>query len=153
MRTFWVIAVALSVAVADRLSKVWSIEYLGDLGAQRAELGPFVTIVHARNTGVNFGVFASDSPWQPYLLAGFAVAVSAALLVWALRAADRRVALGAAILIGGALGNAYDRVVEGAVIDFLNVTCCGIANPYAFNGADTAIFLGAALIVIATWRQ
>ena len=46
-------------------------------------------------------------------------------------------------LIGGALGNVIDRLVYGAVADFLNVTCCGFVNPYAFNVADIAIFVGA----------
>ena len=51
--------------------------------------------------------------------------------------------LSAGILIGGALGNGIDRVVWGAVADFLNVTCCGLVNPWAFNVADIAIFVGA----------
>lgn len=152
-RAAWVIAVSALVAAADQLSKAWSIAYLNANQAFSAELAPFLTIVHARNTGVNFGVLASDSPWQPFMLAGFAIVVSAVLLIWAFRSTDWRVALGAAILVGGALGNAYDRLAVGAVIDFLNVSCCGFDNPYAFNGADTAIFMGAALIVIATWRQ
>ena len=46
-------------------------------------------------------------------------------------------------MIGGALGNAFDRLVYGAVADFLNMSCCGIDNPYAFNIADIAIFAGA----------
>jgi signal peptidase II len=49
----------------------------------------------------------------------------------------------AGVLIGGALGNVVDRVVYGAVADFLNMSCCGIENPYAFNVADVAIFVGA----------
>jgi len=49
----------------------------------------------------------------------------------------------AGLLIGGALGNALDRVIHGAVVDFLNMSCCGINNPYAFNVADIFIFAGA----------
>ena len=49
----------------------------------------------------------------------------------------------AGLLIGGALGNAYDRIRYGAVVDFLNMSCCGIQNPYAFNVADIFIFIGA----------
>jgi signal peptidase II len=49
----------------------------------------------------------------------------------------------AGLLIGGALGNAYDRIRYGAVVDFLNMSCCGIQNPYAFNVADIFIFVGA----------
>jgi signal peptidase II len=54
----------------------------------------------------------------------------------------------AGVLIGGALGNVVDRVVYGAVADFLNMSCCGIENPYAFNVADVAIFAGAIGLVI-----
>jgi signal peptidase II len=57
--------------------------------------------------------------------------------------------LGGGLLIGGALGNAVDRVRFGAVADFLNVTCCGLVNPYAFNVADIAIFAGALVLAFA----
>lgn len=153
IRLVWVSCVAALIAVFDQLSKVWAVNLLIENGVSRVDLMAFVDIVYARNTGVNFGVLASESVWQPFVLAGFAVAVSIALLVWSIRTDDARIALGAAVLIGGALGNAYDRVVEGAVIDFLNVSCCGIDNPFAFNGADAAIFLGAAVILFATWRN
>jgi signal peptidase II len=52
------------------------------------------------------------------------------------------------VLVGGALGNVIDRIVYGAVADFLNISCCGIENPYAFNVADIAIFAGAIGLVI-----
>ena len=52
------------------------------------------------------------------------------------------------MLIGGALGNVVDRVLYGAVADFLNMSCCGINNPYAFNVADIAIFIGAAALIL-----
>ncbi|MEC8796836.1 MAG: signal peptidase II, partial [Pseudomonadota bacterium] len=56
--------------------------------------------------------------------------------------------IGAGLLVGGALGNAIDRIVFGAVADFLNMSCCGIANPYAFNVADIAIFAGVFAIAV-----
>ncbi len=56
--------------------------------------------------------------------------------------------LAAGLLVGGALGNALDRVLHGAVADFLNMSCCGIRNPYAFNLADVGIFAGAIALVI-----
>ena len=51
--------------------------------------------------------------------------------------------LSGGLLVGGAIGNAVDRVLYGAVADFLNMSCCGIRNPYAFNVADISIFIGA----------
>lgn len=153
MRVIWVAATASAVFALDQASKLAAMRALSDADVSRIELMPFVTLVRAFNRGVNFGLFASDAPWQPFALAALAVAVSVALAVWALRTADRPVAAGCALLIGGALGNAVDRAHVGAVIDFINVDCCGIGNPYAFNVADTAIFLGAVLILWATWRD
>ncbi len=64
------------------------------------------------------------------------------------------VQLSAGLLVGGALGNVVDRLAYGAVADFLNMSCCGIENPYAFNVADIAIFAGAAgLVLFAGLRQ
>jgi signal peptidase II len=87
-----------------------------------------------------------------WVLTVLAVAISAALVVWVWRRAGTSgagaLALGAGIVAGGALGNAWDRIQYGAVADFLNMSCCGINNPYAFNVADVAIFAGAALIAL-----
>ena len=57
-------------------------------------------------------------------------------------------AYGAGLVLGGAIGNAIDRVRHGAVADFLNTSCCGIDNPFSFNVADIAIFLGALWIAL-----
>ena len=153
MRPIWVVAVAALVIAFDQLTKTWALAFLDAAGVSYAPWIPFVNIVHARNTGVNFGVLASDWEGQQILLASFAAVVSLVLAYWAVRTADRRIAWGAAVLIGGAVGNAYDRITQGAVIDFINMDCCGIGNPFAFNVADTAIFVGAVIIVIATWRS
>ena len=144
--------VALAVFALDRLSKWWVVGGL-DL-AHSGRLGvwpPYLTFVMAWNRGVNFGIGVGVSRW---VLIGLAVVISTALALWVRRRAARDgatkampLAWGAGIIIGGALGNAWDRVVYGAVADFLNMSCCGIANPYAFNVADVAIFAGAALIV------
>ena len=62
--------------------------------------------------------------------------------------------LSGGLLVGGALGNIVDRIAYGAVADFLNMSCCGIENPYAFNVADIAIFLGAVgLVFLADGRK
>ena len=108
---------------------------------------PYLTLLMAWNRGVNFGLGASAM--LRWLLVGLALGISAALAIWVLwKARKARVAAGAGLVIGGALGNALDRVQYGAVADFMNMSCCGIQNPYAFNIADTAIFLGAAVIAI-----
>jgi signal peptidase II len=64
--------------------------------------------------------------------------------------AGRWAQISAGLLVGGALGNVIDRIVYGAVADFLNMSCCGIENPYAFNVADIAIFAGAIGLILFT---
>ncbi|MEL6315846.1 MAG: signal peptidase II, partial [Pseudomonadota bacterium] len=58
--------------------------------------------------------------------------------------------IAAGFLIGGALGNVVDRIIYGAVADFLNMSCCGFSNPFSFNVADIAVFLGALGLIIFT---
>lgn len=108
---------------------------------------PYLTLRMAWNKGVNFGLFAGlDMRWW---LVGVSIAIIAGVLWWVRRAQLGRLALiSAGLLIGGALGNVIDRVLHGAVADFLNMSCCGINNPYAFNIADIAIFIGAVGLVL-----
>jgi signal peptidase II len=107
-------------------------------------LPPWIHFTMAWNRGVNFGLFASDAEVMRWFLIALAIAISAAVWIWVRREGARpMMQVSAGLLIGGALGNALDRVVWGAVADFLNITCCGIRNPYAFNVADAAIFAGA----------
>jgi signal peptidase II len=143
------------VFAADRLSKWWVVEWLDLEYMGRIEvLPPYLNFVMAWNPGINFGLFSGFPEVMRWLLIVVAVAISAAL-VWWVRSRDARkdanapvLAWGAGVVIGGALGNAWDRLQYRAVADFLNMSCCGIDNPYAFNIADVAIFAGAALIAL-----
>lgn len=144
------LAVAAAILLVDRLSKWLVVEAL-DLGNRQAiaVLDPYLNFVMAWNTGINFGLFgADDAGVQRWVLIGLALAISVALSWWAIRRGERWLAVGAGIVTGGAIGNAWDRVQYGAVADFLNMSCCGIDNPYAFNVADVAIFAGAVLIAL-----
>jgi signal peptidase II len=146
-----------AVFAVDRLSKWWIVEWLDLEHLGRVDvLPPYLNFVMAWNRGINFGVLGAVPQWVLILLAA---AISVALVWWVYRqaageageAGKARVsalAWGAGIVIGGALGNAWDRLQYGAVADFLNMSCCGIDNPYAFNFADVAIFAGAALIAL-----
>ena len=62
----------------------------------------------------------------------------------------RIVQISAGLVIGGAIGNVIDRLVYGAVADFLNMSCCGFENPYSFNVADISIFVGALGLILLT---
>jgi signal peptidase II len=96
------------------------------------------------NTGINFGLFAGAPEVTRFLLVGIAFAMVAWMIWWAKHGLTRPIALiCAGGVVGGALGNALDRIIHGAVIDFLNMSCCGIDNPFVFNIADIGIVGGA----------
>lgn len=142
--------IAASIFLLDQASKWAVVEAMGLMHRLRIEVWPgFVTFIMAWNRGINFGVLASDAPAMRWALAGLAVAISVGVAAWVLRRGEPWFTLGGGLLIGGALGNAVDRVRYGAVADFLNVTCCGLVNPYAFNVADIAIFVGAMVLAFA----
>lgn len=112
---------------------------------------PFLTFRMAWNRGVNFGLFAHDAEVMRWVLIAVALVISGWVWWWIRReGATRGQQIAAGLLVGGALGNVIDRIVYGAVADFLNMSCCGIENPYAFNVADIAIFLGAAGLIFVT---
>lgn len=145
---------ALLIFLVDQATKLWIVEGLGLAHRLRIDVWPgFITFVMAWNRGINFGVLASDAPLMRWLLAALAAVISAGVALWALRRREHWFTIGAGLLIGGALGNAVDRIRYGAVADFLNVTCCGIVNPYAFNVADIAIFGGAIVLAFAPTPQ
>ncbi len=115
---------------------------------------PFLRLTMAWNRGVNFGLFADDSVWLRWGLVLLPVIVAAWVWRWVRQEGARPLMQAAAgLLIGGALGNAVDRVIWGAVADFLNVSCCGLANPWAFNVADIAIFIGAFGLIVTAGRK
>jgi signal peptidase II len=112
------------------------------------------TLTMAWNRGVNFGLMAGDSDLTRWALVALALAICAWVLGWA-RSESRNTAFqaSAGLLVGGALGNVIDRIRWGAVADFLNVTCCGVENPWAFNIADVAIFVGAFGLILTAGRK
>lgn len=137
----------LVVLVADRATKLWVVEGLDLPALGRIDVfPPWLVLLMAWNPGVNFGLLGSaDARWA---LVALAVVLSLGVVGWAWRRGRPAVCLGAAVLAGGAIGNAWDRVQYGAVADFLNMSCCGIVNPFAFNVADVAIFAGAIVIAV-----
>lgn len=112
-------------------------------------LDPWLNLRMAWNQGMNFGLFASDVDVMRWVLIAVAIAVCLWVAIWIGRAKPRRFAqISAGMLIGGALGNVVDRLMYGAVADFLNMSLPGWRNPYSFNVADIAIFLGALGLVV-----
>lgn len=144
-----IVVVASLVLAADQLTKWWVVDAMGlQERLVIPVLPPFLTFKMAWNTGINFGLFGGGSDAMRWVLIAISVVVSAVLVWWVLRRGSATLALGAGLVLGGAIGNAWDRLTRGAVADFLNTSCCGLDNPFSFNIADVAIFLGAVWIAL-----
>ncbi len=151
----WMISTAAITFALDQIIKVWVVHLL-DLKTrlQIDVLPPYLTLRMAWNRGVNFGLGASDSDVMRWGLIAVALAISAWVVWWVHKDAMGRLGqVFAGLLLGGAIGNVIDRLVYGAVADFLNMSCCGIANPWSFNIADAAIFVGAIGLVLFTGEK
>jgi signal peptidase II len=131
----------------DRLSKIIIVQWLDLASIHKLPVWPpYLDFVMAWNKGVNFGFLNSfDVRW---LLVAISIAASLALTLWVRNKSGWGPALASGAVVGGALGNAYDRIVYGAVADYINVSCCAIENPYSFNVADVLIFGGAMFLVL-----
>jgi len=118
---------------------------------------PVLDIVHARNTGAAFSFLAEQGGWQRWFFTGFALLVSAGLLIVLRRAGhvQRLQNAGLMLIVSGALGNVIDRIRHGYVVDFVHAHW-GDASFPAFNVADSCITIGAGFIVIDAlleWRR
>ena len=136
----WGSGIAFAVFACDRLTK-WLVLDVWVLGDARYAVTPFFDVGVVWNTGVSFGMLQSQSSLAPLLLSGLALAIVVALIVWLRRAENRVMASGLGLVIGGALGNTFDRLTFGAVLDFLDFHMAGYHWP-AFNVADSAIVAG-----------
>lgn len=141
----WFLGAAAVVFVIDQVSKLVVVHWMGLKDVLAIDVvPPLLNFRMGWNRGVNFGLFANDGDAARWALIALSVAVSAFLFWWARSRLERPLHLVlAGAIMGGALANALDRVLYGAVADFLNMSCCGIDNPFAFNLADVGIFAGA----------
>ncbi|KRS16844.1 signal peptidase II [Roseovarius indicus] len=141
--------------LVDQITKYWVVHVLElDRLRDMPIWPPFLNFKMAWNYGINFGLFQGDTDTTRWILIGIALLISGVVLWWIRREPGgiwQKIAAG--LLIGGAMGNVVDRLVYGAVADFLNMSCCGIDNPYAFNVADIAVFAGAVGMVIFTGEK
>ena len=140
--------VSLAVLAADRATK-FAVERSTSPFFRHSIVSDIVVLVHSQNPGIAFGVFSnSSSPWLAPLLVISSAAVMV-LLVWMIvtgRAGGAMAQCGLALILGGAAGNALDRIIHGGVTDFLEVRLWTYIWP-AFNTADSAITIGAALVL------
>jgi signal peptidase II len=149
------LAVAVATGVLDQATKLWILFVfkLADRGA--VTVAPFVDFVLTWNTGISYGWFQQDGPLGQAVLLAFKAAAVALLWVWLARATSRLSALSLGLIIGGAFGNAIDRLTYGAVADFVLLhaeTAAWRFNWYVFNLADVAIVAGVAgLLYESVW--
>ena len=143
----------LAVIVLDQLSKAWILHHF--FLFERMHLLPVLDVVLTYNTGAAFSMLASADGWQRWLFVALALGVSGMLIVWLRRlaaATQGLVACGLALIVGGALGNMIDRLRLGHVIDFIHAHW-GMHYFPAFNVADSAITVGAGLLLVDAWLE
>ena len=143
----------LAVIVLDQASKSWMLHHF--FLFERVHLSPVLDIILTYNTGAAFSMLADASGWQRWVFMVLALGVSVTLIVWMRRlaaATQGLIACGLALIVGGALGNLLDRVRLGHVIDFI-YPHWGMHYFPAFNVADSAITVGAGLLLLDAWRE
>ena len=139
------LATAVAGAAVDQAVKAWLLYGVGLTPQSRVQVTPFLELVLAWNTGISYSLFQQSGPlWQGVLLAFTAIAV-VLLLVWLTRARSRLAGVSLGLIVGGAIGNAIDRALHGAVMDFVLFHLAGPTwtfQWYVFNVADAAIVAG-----------
>ena len=144
-RTWRWFALSAAVVLADQLVKWVILNYFAP--GERREVTEFFNLVLVFNKGAAFSFLAQAPGWQTPLLTVFALAAAAAVSVFILRNPRKKLfCLGLALILGGALGNLIDRLRFGQVVDFVDLHAFGWHWP-AFNVADSAITVGAALLI------
>ena len=137
------------VAALDQLSKWIIVAHVMNPPVQ-IEVTSFFNLVLAHNRGVSFGMFAAGSELGKWILVGLALMISGFLVRWLFQSSSPFSIIALGLILGGAVGNVIDRVLIGAVVDFLDFHAFGTHWP-AFNVADTTIFLGAAGLIFESF--
>jgi len=139
------IGLAAAVLVLDQVTK-WLMLYWVMDPPRVIPVLPFFNLVVVWNEGVSFGMFGGGTV-PPAVFVGLSAAIAVAMLVWLRRADSLWTQLAIGVVVGGAIGNALDRLVFGAVFDFLDFHVAGWHWP-AFNVADSAICIGVVLLLV-----
>ena len=146
-RFFWMgLALAAVIIIGDQASKYWIVHVLDLPTLRRVEILGVFDLTYVENRGASFGMLSG----MRVILSLISASVAMVLIVWLGRLVRPIAALGVAFIIGGALGNLYDRLAYGYVVDFLDFS--GLAFPWVFNIADAAINVGIALLLLDAWQ-
>lgn len=133
--------VALATFVLDQASKLYFL-FGYDLPVREPlVLAPFLELVVVWNPGISYGLFKQHTEWGRWVLVAVQIAAAVGLSLWMIRAAGRILTFSLALIVGGAAGNAIDRIAYGAVFDFVHFHV-GAWSWYVFNVADIAIVAG-----------
>jgi signal peptidase II len=139
--------IALAVVCLDQIIKIGVLSYISRADVDPRPLAPFLDLTLRWNRGISFSLFARDSASAQIALLALTLAATGLLTWWLLRARSTLPAAGLGLIIGGALGNAIDRLVHGAVIDYLDLHAFGRLF-FVFNAGDAAINIGVVLLVL-----
>ncbi|WP_282170220.1 signal peptidase II [Ruegeria atlantica] len=140
---------ALAALLIDQISKYLVVHVMRVADGNIDVLPPLLVFKYGENRGINFGLFQGNTDAARWALIGVSMVIAIGVLIWLMRTAPSKLMLVCGgLLIGGALGNVVDRLLYGYVLDFLNMSCCGINNPFVFNLADVFIFAGAIGLVL-----
>jgi len=139
-------AIALVIVVADQATKWLVLESLAP--GQRIAVLPFFDLVLVFNKGASFSFLADAGGWQRPLFIGIALVAAVVVSVMLVRDPGKKLlGTGLALILGGALGNVWDRIEYGHVVDFVLLHAYGWHWP-AFNVADSAISVGAVIVIV-----
>lgn len=149
-RVLGFLAMAAALA-ADQANKLWLIFVYGIEARQPVRLTPFFDVIFTKNPGISYSLFPAQNGMQRAVLLLVTLAATVFLCLWLWRAETKTAALGLGLIVGGALGNAYDRLTYGFVADFYHFHV-GSFSWYVFNLADAAIVAGVALLIYDSWK-
>ncbi|MCG7625469.1 signal peptidase II [Epibacterium sp. Ofav1-8] len=155
MRSYALILAAIFALIVDQATKIAVVFGLDLVTRLRIDVAPpLLTFRYGENRGINFGLFDGQSDASRWILIVISLVICAAVILWVRRShgQSRIMQVCAGLVVGGALGNVLDRGLYGYVLDFLNMSCCGIQNPFVFNVADVFIFAGAAGLILFEGR-
>lgn len=140
------------VIVLDQVSKGWMVSWLSLY--ETVAIMPYFNLTMAHNHGAAFSFLAQAGGWQRWFFIGLAATISVVLLVWLakLKPAEKLESISLSLILGGAIGNVMDRIMYGYVIDFIDIYV-GTSHWPAFNIADSAICIGAVLLILDSFKS
>lgn len=149
LRWLWLAVAVIAIDLGTKAMASAMLTY-----ANPVPVMPLFNLTLLHNTGAAFSFLAEAAGWQRWFFVILALAVSVFLVVWmkSLKRGETWTAIAIALILGGALGNVYDRVVHGYVVDFLHFYWRDYHFP-AFNLADTAITIGAGMMILDMFRK